>query len=264
MDNKVKVAIAGVTSAVVVMMVPTETLAVEASLDAAVFSAYDWRGQVVNDEAVLQPSIDVSSDNGLTVNVWGNFDLTDNVGDSEEFSEVDITVSYDLNLGEDAPGVQIGLIEYLFPKEGDFADAEAGVSSADADTREIFVGLSETMGEFDVSLTAYLDIDEVDGAYINAAVEHALSVGEEIGLVAGASVAYATSDYNEYYFGVDDSGLNDVTFSLSGGVDVTENLSVGGEVHYVILPDSDIEDAAKANSGEDSFFWGGVSASLAL
>ncbi|MDE0838926.1 MAG: MltA-interacting MipA family protein, partial [Kiritimatiellae bacterium] len=184
MDNKVKVAIAGVTSAVAFMMVPTATLAAEASLDAAVYSAYDWRGQVLNDEAVLQPSIDVSSDNGLTVNVWGNFDLTDSVGDSEEFSEVDITVSYDLDLGENALGAQIGLIEYLFPKEDDVADA---------DTREIFVGLSETVGEFDLSLTAYLDIDEVDGAYINAAVEHALSVGEEIGLVAGASVAFATS-----------------------------------------------------------------------
>ena len=264
MHNKAQVAIAGLTSAVVVMMVPTMTLAVEASLDAAIFSAYDWRGQVVNDEAVLQPSIDVSSDNGLTLNVWGNFDLTDNVGDSEEFSEVDITVSYDLNLGDDAPGVQIGLIEYLFPKEGDSVDAATGESSPDTDTREIYVGLSETVGVLDISVTAYLDIDEVDGAYINAAVEHALSVGEEIGLVAGASVAYATSDYNEYYFGVDDSGLNDVTFSLSGGVDVTENLSVGGEVHYVILPDSDIEKAAKATYGEDSFFWGGVSASLAL
>ncbi|MDA1044440.1 MAG: MltA-interacting MipA family protein [Verrucomicrobia bacterium] len=264
MRNGTQKVIACLGAAVALTMVPTAMLAAEASLDAAVFSAYDWRGQVINDEAVLQPALDVTSASGLGLNVWGNFDLTDKIGDSGEFSEVDITVSYDLGLGEDFPvGAQVGLIEYLFPKEGHSVDSTGAVAN-DADTREVYLALSKGVSGFDVSLTGYLDIDEVDGAYLNASVEHAVPVAEELGLVVGASVGYATSDYNKAYFGVDDSALNDVTFSLSGGVSVTDNLSVGGEVHYVILPDSDIEKAAKASYGEDDYFWGGVTASLAL
>ena len=266
MGNGTKQVVACLGAAVAFMMVPSATLAAEASLNAAVFSAYDWRGQVVNDEAVVQPSLDVSSESGLGLNVWGNFDLTSDSGrESDEFSEVDITVTYDLNLGDECPvDVQVGLIEYLFPKEGHSVDSTSGDVTKDADTREIFLGLSDSVGGFDVSVTGYLDIDEVDGAYVNAGLSRAIPVVEELGLVAGASLGYGTDDYNMAYFGVNDNGLNDLTFSLSGGISVTDNLSIGGEVHYVMLPDSDIEKGAKDSHGEDDFFWGGVTASLAL
>src|SRR3972149_1360897 len=62
-------------------------------LTADYFSKYIWRGQTLNDESALQPSISAGA-YGVTGSVWGSFDLTDENGHDKKFTEVDLTLDY--------------------------------------------------------------------------------------------------------------------------------------------------------------------------
>ncbi len=233
----------------------------EGSVDAAVYSAYVWRGQVYNDESVLQPGFTTGAA-GWYLNAWGNMPLTDNTGNSGEFNEVDLTLSYVLPL--DGPvGVEVGILEYLFPKEGDFADEATGIRADDTDTREVYAAVSLD-APLSPSLSAYWDIDEAeeDAIYVTFGLSHSESVTEQLSVGAGASVGYGSEHYNDYYFGVADPALNDANVSASASYAVSEALSVGAEVVYTWLLDSDIEEAAAATYFDDEHLWGGVTASL--
>jgi uncharacterized protein (TIGR02001 family) len=91
-------------------------------------SKYVWRGQPVNDEPVLQPSVTLSA-GGFSLNVWGSVDLT-NFGDESGaysgresvFQEVDYTLSYGMDL--DSVSVEAGYIYYDFPGSGASGTAE--------------------------------------------------------------------------------------------------------------------------------------------
>ena len=53
----------------------TATLALDGRVDLSVQSAYIWRGMVLNDEPVFQPSVTVWS-GGFSASVWGNVNMT--------------------------------------------------------------------------------------------------------------------------------------------------------------------------------------------
>src|SRR6056297_3554188 len=93
-------------------------LGAEAAAGADVASAYVWRGITFNDGLVVQPYVDVAAGNGFAINVWGNYDIDDydNTLDENEFSEVDLTLSYALPI--EPVDITIGHIEYLFPTGG--------------------------------------------------------------------------------------------------------------------------------------------------
>jgi hypothetical protein len=46
--------------------------AAEAELSVDALSRYVWRGQVLNDDASLQPSLTVDAGHGFSLNVWGS------------------------------------------------------------------------------------------------------------------------------------------------------------------------------------------------
>lgn len=80
------------------MMLGTVTLAsaedkVAVGVTADVFSKYIWRGQNVVDDWVLQPGASVGYQ-GLTGSVWGDMDLTGDLVDSGQLTEVDVTLDY--------------------------------------------------------------------------------------------------------------------------------------------------------------------------
>ena len=56
---------------------PLLASAADANLELKVLSAYVSDGQVGNDEAVFQPSLDVAGPFGFGFNLWANMDLTD-------------------------------------------------------------------------------------------------------------------------------------------------------------------------------------------
>ena len=226
----------------VIVSVPMSVLAAEGTLSVAGNSGYLWRGQLLNDEAVLQPLFTAATDYGLSFNAWGNFNLTDNLGpDAEkEFNEVDLTVSYDVPI--DAVSLSVAVAEYLFPHAT--VTDDAGVGTAAPGTREVQV----TLGLDDIILAPTLmvayDFDEADGFYASASVSHSLDLAEGLSLEGALSISMADSSYNEYYFGVDDSALNDAGATLTLSYVPMENVTVSTYVTYAKLLDSDIEDAA--------------------
>ncbi len=216
-------------------------VAMDFQLDNA--SQYVWRGIVINDEQVMQPSV-TASVGGFSLNVWGNFDMTDTgLAGNDEFSEVDYTLAYN---GEvDAFNFGIGAVYYDYiggnPRE---------------ETAEVFGSIG-----FDVmlnpTLTVYYDFDEADGFYGTLGVGHSIPLNDEETFTfdLAAKVAYADGDYNEYYYGVDDHGFVDVVGSVGLAYAITENIGVGISVSYSELLDNDIEDNADFAYGDSDAFW---------
>ena len=123
---------------------PTAGWAADASVDAALLSAYVWRGQVINNEMVLQPAFTAASEWGLRLNAWANMDLTDKVDQKGEINEIDLLAAYSPKI-EGPVSFEIGLAEYAFPKEGNWEvelpDGHAIIEEEtrigeDTDTRE--------------------------------------------------------------------------------------------------------------------------------
>lgn len=213
--------------------------AADVNVDLPVLSAYVWRGQVLNDEAVVQPALNVVS-GGFGVNVWGNYNTTDNVTEDPDFSEIDLTVSYGGKLGP--VGYGVGVIEYLFP------------NTAYSGTREIYASLSLPDAPVIPTLGVYRDIDEADGFYATLGLSKSMALGDKATLGLSVSLGAGDEDYNTFYFGVDDAALNDANVSASVSFALTDTVTLTPGVQYTWLLDSDIEDGAKALYLDDETF----------
>ena len=214
--------------------------ALAANTDLPVLSAYVWRGQVLNDEAVFEPALNLTK-GGLGLNVWGNYNLTDNATGEADFSEIDLTLSYGGKAG--AVGYGVGLIEYLFPNSTLTTD-EGGVGYPG--TRELYVTLSLPDLPVVPSLSVYRDIDEADGTYASLAAGYSRSLVDKLTLGVSASIGAADADYNLFYFGVDDAALNDANVGATLAYTLRDNLTVIPGVQYTWLPDDAIKDGAGA------------------
>jgi hypothetical protein len=244
----------GCVAAMVLGTVPATMAGDEVSfgVGADLFSKYVWRGQNVVDDSVLQPSASIGY-KGLTGSIWGNVDLTGDLVDSWEFSEVDYVVDYSNTFpGQETFGYSVGFIYYDFPNTG--WDA----------TSEFYGGLSADV-PLSPAVTWFYDFDEAEGSYIQFSIGHTVekiaSWGEESScdLELGASVAYATDGYNDFYFGVDDGALNDLT--LSAGVPFTfGSLTIKPSIAYSTMIDGDVREA----TGKSDNFWGGIGASYSF
>lgn len=228
-----------------------------AALDVAGLSSYVWRGQTLNDEMVVQPSL-TAAKAGFALNAWANVNAD---GAYEgEFSEVDLTVSYSKTLGPVALGA--GIVQYMFPNQT--LAVEDGEDVAYPGTVEVYAsaGLPDVL--LAPTLAVYRDVDEIDGTYGMLGVGHSFELTDKASLSLSASLGAADADYNAGYFGVDDAALNDLVLGAALPIAVLENLTVKPAISYVYLPDSDIRDAAEAVYGEDDAVVGSLTASYAF
>lgn len=218
----------------------TEDLDFELTLD--VVGKYVWRGQLVVDETSWQPGLSVTSGN-LSVGVWGSADDTDINGSGEselQMHEVDLTISYGRDFNE-MFAWEIGVINYEFPSTGW------------GDTWEVYGSVSASC-LLEPTLTVYYDFDAVEGFYASFGVGHSFElIADRLGLSLGASIGFADSEYNEGYFGVDDSAFNDLTLGASLDVTITEYCSA-----YIGYNWSDILDDDLADDADESWVSGGI------
>ncbi len=226
------------------------------SLDYA--SRYVWRGMVANQDPVLQPSLTLSW-YGFSVNAWGNVDTT-NYGDHEggyndrkwEFSEVDYTLSYSHTFEKKTTGLPfnvaptLGYISYTF----DGTTVE--------NTQEVFFGVGLPDVLLSPTLTAYYDVDECHGWYLNAAVSHSISLYKKedkdiLALILGASLGWGSAQENGFYYGgTSEQGLSD--FGLSAGIKyaVTDNFAITPYVKYSDIITKGLNDVRDNLSGATS------------
>jgi len=253
----------GIILIVSVMPVQAEEKpAVTLDAEVLVVSKYIWRGLEVNEDFILQPSI-TTRVGGFSFNAWGNMDLT-NFGEDEcvytadckdrsgQFTEVDLTIDYTYSW--DKFSLSSGIINYLFPNWDESEDTYEFYLSSSVD-----VLLQPT-------LTIYRDFDEVGGFYANLSIAHSFALGEKLSLDLSTSIGYADSDYNKFYFGVDDSSLVDFNIGASVPISVWENVTVTPVLNYTSLVDNDLRDAVEAGSccdNEDNIY-GGISIAVSF
>ncbi len=227
------------------------------ALDVPVLSSYVWRGQTLNDEMAVQPSLTASAA-GFAINTWANCNVDGAYGG--EFSEVDLTASYSQTVGPVALGA--GVVQYTFPNQT--MAVEDGEDVAYPGTVEVYVSAGLPDVALAPTLTVYRDVDEIDGTYGTLGAGQAFELTEKISLAVSASLGAGDADYNAGYFGVDDAALNDLVLGAALPISVLENLSVKPAISYVCLPDSDIRDAAEAVYGEDDAVVGSLMVSCAF
>jgi len=218
------------------------------SVSAAFMSKYIWRGQLLNDDYVMQPSVGLAY-GGLSASLWGNVDMTEYHQDASgndnqwEFTEYDWTIGYaDKVPGIDCLKYSVGAIYYYFPSLTD-----------DGDTLEVYAGLGLDM-TLSPTVTLYRDIDEGDCSYVAFSVSHSveklfeLCTDMPVGMTASASVGWGNEAYNKFYWsGLEDSALNDLTVSVGFPMPVM-GWTVTPSIAYVTLLDSDVRAADSYSS----------------
>jgi uncharacterized protein (TIGR02001 family) len=228
------------------VMVQDQASDVSVSADVGLYSAYVWRGQVLNDRAVVQPSVTVAK-GPFSLNVWGNANVVGD--DQQDTSEVDYTAAYALPLNTDAISMDVGAIFYTFPGEGNTAE----------ETEEIFVTTTFNNVLLTPVASLYYDIDEVNGFYGNLAVSQGVEISDAMTAEIGGSIGYGTRNYNKAYFDNDNGSgaVNDYNIYVSADYALTEKLSLGALLQYTML------DGGVDNSGylADDLVWGGLSLS---
>jgi len=160
-------------------------------------SAYVWRGITVTDGVVWQPQVTIAHPGGFAMNVWGNWDWTDDNGLEHEFIEVDLTPSYTFDTGSDFTAA-VGLIEYVFPNSGAYNDA----------TTEAWFSLGWN-GTITPALAVYYDFDAVEDYYANLSLTWAHEFAENTTFKLAASAGYAGEDFAGFYAGGAESGFFD-------------------------------------------------------
>jgi hypothetical protein len=221
---------------------------VECDVEATVASAHVWRGLVINDETVFQPSATVRAGD-FSFNVWGTWDLT-NVEDSPEHTRVDVTAGYAV----EANAVMLGggVIAYLYP------DSSDGMAE---DTGEVFLGATlDTI--FLPSLSVYYDFVEKEGFYADFMVSHSLRLVEALHADCSLSAGLGGEHYNnrtlDDFLGLrggdrlnsEDPSLVDLTAVARFPYTIGEHVTVTPKARYTVLLDSDIRDAVDA-AGRD-------------
>ena len=226
--------------------------AINFGLSVDYFGKYIWRGQNYSDDHVFQSMVSVSHKN-LTAMIWGNIDLTNINGNSGDFSELDYCLDYSSEIsGIKGVSYSLGIGYFDFP----------GTESKD--TTEVYFGLSLDM-PLNPSITFNYDLDEVEGTYILLATSHSLpeiaklAPDIPIGMKIGASLGWGSGSYNKYYWGTDQSKLNDLAFSVSFPMEIA-GWTAAPNLNYVMLVSDDIR--ATDTYGTDSdFFFVGISVS---
>jgi hypothetical protein len=215
------------------------------------YSKYVWRGQLLNDDYVFQPSISANY-KGWTATIWGNNNLTsygasDNSG---EFTEYDLALDYSNKFSEDSKiGYSIGTIHYHFP------------SLSYSDTTEIYWGLNFDV-PFNPAFKVYHGLGNENGTYANFSIGHTY---EKFATFAkdcycnfqwGASIGWANSTYNVDYWGVDDSRLNDLTLTAAFPMCLPGGWTFKPSINYVTIIDGTLRNADTYSKSSDYFFTG--------
>lgn len=231
----------------------------EVTAEAALVTAYVWRGQVYNNDFVIQPQLTISQ-YGVSFNIWGNYDLGKNVnGVSSDFSELDLSLAYTLPIAVNQMAFDVGVINYTFPNTLN----SAGTASAES-TTELFIKatvLSWTDYVVPVipSVTIYGDVDEVNGTYTLFDVVVPYEVSEYLSVEGGISAGYGNTSYNDYYFGGNkDASWNDYNFYGNASYVIQEGLTLSANVTYTMLEGGSIRNAANSLYESKQKFWGGV------
>ena len=176
--------------------------------------------------------------------------------------------SWDEAGGEgDELDLYIGLTKTL----GDF-DVSVGYTkyifpgASDINTEEVFIGISTELAcGLGLALTYYEDVDAIDGGYLEFEAGKSIELTEcaSLDLAAGAAWSY---DYNSETVAAGDGSLSGFNhFYLSAALPITlkEDVTLTPYLKFVGA-DDDLANSSDASDGNDDLFYGGVSLAIAF
>ena len=193
-------------------------------------SMYVWRGINIVDGAVFQPALYFEHDNGLGVMVWGNVDLTDVNARESKITETRIGVRYVTQTPH--AEMWIGYLRYTYP------------NSATADTAEVVASITfKTAGS--PTITAFQDVDAVEGFYIMGSFSTSLSNafvfgGQAQPLNVRLWVGFANEAHNLFYYGSATSGITDAGVRVSTDIPIGGNFTLTPSITYATLASDDL------------------------
>lgn len=235
---------------VVVEESPDTGFSFAATMD--IYSAYVWRGCVLNDEPVWQPGATVSYATGdygtLSAGVWASFNMTDrnNRTHFAGIEEIDYTLSYAIDVGP--VSLSVGHIWYTFPTISSASYAHS--------TREVYATAALNNDIVTPFVKGYYDYEYAEGFYGNAGLTKSIEITDQFSAGAEISVGAGDSDYMGAYFGEDDAALADFNAAIFCSYAVTDNVSVGARIAWMSLIDSDVRD--NEMYWDEDLLWGGI------
>jgi uncharacterized protein (TIGR02001 family) len=220
---------------------------VSVSAEVAVASAYVWRGQVYNNDAVIQPQVTVAQ-YGISFNIWGNYDLGSNVNDiSSDLSEIDFSLNYTIPFNLEDLSIDVGTILYSYP------------GSEKDSTSELYVGGSLlTWQQWLIpSVKVFGGVSDLDGIYVLFDVVAPIQITDVFALSAGISAGWGSTAYNDDSWGAEqDAGWNDYNFYCGAEYKILDNLALQASLTYTMVDGGSIEEGANENYENDHKFWG--------
>ncbi len=242
-----------------VMVDQGQQQAAQSTAEIALVSAYVWRGQVYNGDAVVQPQF-TTAFNNFSFNVWANYDIKENVAGNEgDLSEIDLTLAYTLPLDINDVSFDVGAISYQFPANGD----SASESNFELFGRATLLTLKDMVVPVIPSVTLFGDVKEVDGTYLLFDVAVPYELSDYLSVEGGVSAGWGNTSYNDFYWNDGDprgkdAGWNDFNFYASASYELAENLTASVRLGYTMLAGGQIEDAGRAIYEDKEKAWGGV------
>ena len=270
-----------------VAAMPLAASAADANVYADVLSAYVYRGQVGNDEAVFQPGLDVAGPLGFGASFWGNMNLTDNQSvwypdTAGEWGEVDLGLSWSCP-GEGPVGLTVGGIYFAYPQDGSevVADEETGAPVLDAEGN-VRVSAAPADGGYEVyaevaaedvplapAVKLCHDLDNTDDWIALFSIGHGFALLDKLSLDLGAAVGFAGDYYVEDNYDGSDAGAAFTHVQLDAGLNYafSEAFSAGLKGSFSSIVDGDIRDDIEAAEGgypDVDIFFGGVTANYSF
>ena len=215
--------------------------------DLALMSKYVWRGQILTDDAVLQPAIG-GNWLGFGLDIWGNADLTDVNGNKTEFNEVDYTLKYGLTVI--IVELEAGVAHYTFPNTNFSA------------TTELYLGAAAKV-LLSPRLFIYRDIDEINGTYIGAGISHTAREFDQAKLELSADLGWGSAGYDRGYFAVDDAGFNNFAITAELPWQPIPLLTITPSAAYTTLL-GESETSVNDDGGKSNAWVFGLTAGVAI
>lgn len=225
------------TAAAAVWAVSAASAGVTTAFDFA--SAYVFRGETLNDGLVFQPGIEAEglglpeAWGTVTVGAWANYDIGDynETLTANEFSEVDLYVSYSLPPLAEGLDLFVGYTEYTYP--GAVGDNGESVGS----DKEANAGVGYSLSGLDIYYTAYFALgDEVDNdIYNEVTARYGLELSDALTVGVFGSVGYMMFDDDS-----NDDGLHNGTVGADISFALTEVWSIRASLTYITQLDDEL------------------------
>lgn len=214
-----------------------------------VFSAYSWRGQVLDDKAVVQPYV-FATHEGFNFTTWGNFSTSDKYTGKHDVSEIDLWLSYTFPF--EAVEIWAGTINYLPTR------VEA------ASYHEYFAWFKYPNEIVTPRLEIYGTYNPNVGLYFLAGLNREFKLTDKITVIGDVTAGYGTEKWNKYSFAVAENKMVDGSATLSAKYAINDSLSLTPLVKYVWFFDSKVEAGASdataypAAKGDPEMLIGGL------